>query len=103
MSLMLVNEQKLSKVGLIAFFEANRPVWRGSMQKTYSFVKDAFPPDAIIRRDDVAKELLNVIEVNDQLGNFLAAERLSQRYWFAHFTDLIVDRCWAEVTAPQNP
>jgi hypothetical protein len=53
--------------------------------------------NAIIRRDDVADNLLPPVEVHDTLRNFLAEARKREQYWYRHFVDLILDRVWDEL------
>jgi hypothetical protein len=98
MSLTLVVEQRLVKVRLTDFFLENRAMWTGLAQKTYDFVEDMFPDDAVIRPDDIAKELRPLIEINGMLIARLAEKRLTQKYWFGDFTDLVVDRTWQEIS-----
>jgi hypothetical protein len=62
------------------------------------YTKSRFPKDALIRRDDVAQFLVNVIEVDPNFKNHLASNKLKQKYWANHFADLIIDRTWAEIT-----
>src|ERR1700730_6768536 len=64
MGLTLEAEQRMEKVGLVALFEKNRKIWVGVYKKSYSFVRDGFPPGSIIRRDDVQKTLIPVLEVH---------------------------------------
>jgi hypothetical protein len=103
MALTLQVEKRLARSGLIAFFDENRDTWVSLAQKTYDFVKDTYPANSVIRRDDVAKELRYVIDVNDDLINKLAEKKLTQVYYYAYFTDLIVDRSWDEISTPEQP
>ena len=87
-------EQQLDASGLIAFFENSRETWITAARDTHAFVKQSFPAGSKIRPDDVAKALLPVLEVNQDLRNQLDADRLKQKYWVSYFTDLVIDRCW---------
>jgi hypothetical protein len=55
---------------------------------------EAFPDNAAIRRDDVAKAMVPVLEVNQKLTNYLKEEKIRGKYWIRDFADLIVDRTW---------
>ena len=97
MALKLKVEQDLEKVGLTGLFEEHRPDWLGFAQRTYQHVRANFPPDATVRRDDVAEFLAPLLRVNDDLTDFLDGAKLTQKYWVNYFVDLILDRCWGEI------
>jgi hypothetical protein len=98
MALTLDTEQKLESAGLIAFFESDQAMWIELAKKSFEFVKGTFPPDSIIRPDDVAKALKPVAEVHESLRDYLSAEKLTQKYWVAYFTDLIIERTWEAIS-----
>jgi hypothetical protein len=98
MALTLEAEQRLTNAGLVAFFDRDRDKWLAIAKDTFDFVARNFPADATIRRDDVAKALKPIIEVDTLLQVELAESRLGQKYWVAYFTDLIIDRTWAEIS-----
>ena len=94
MSLTLKAEQMLIAVGLVEFFDDDPDSWRTLAKETYGFVVLHFGSDAVVRRDDVAGVLVPLLEVNEPLGACLQEKKLKQRYWIAHFADLILDRSW---------
>lgn len=94
MALTLDVEQKLEDVGLIGLFTDSKPKWITLARQSNNFVKSTFPIDATIRRDDVAKALHPIIEVEQDFGDFRAENKLTQQYWIKHFVDLIIDRSW---------
>ena len=98
MALTLGAEQLLDKVGLIEFYVDHEGSWTAAAQKTYDFVSDSFPEDAVVRHDDVAKVLKSILEVDEDLSNFLDANKLKQKYWIQYFTDLIIDRTWDTIS-----
>jgi hypothetical protein len=98
MALTLEADQRLEKVGLVAFFVAHKVEWTTAAKRTYKFIKESFPQNSIIRRDDVAKALLPILEVHSALRNKLSAGKLTQKFWVTDFTDLIIDRVWDEIT-----
>lgn len=97
MGLTLEAEQRLDDVGLVAFFEQHRPEWLAKAQDTYEYVTGNFPANSVIRRDDVAKALLPIVEVNEPLKDMLDANKLRGKFWRSFFTDLVVDRTWNEL------
>jgi len=98
MSLTLEAEQRLNAVNLLTLFTEHQEAWRAAAQRTYDFIKASFPADSAIRPDDVAKALLPILEVNEQLKAKLAKDKLKQRFWVSDFTDLIIDRVWEAIS-----
>jgi len=97
MSLTLESEQRLFKVGLVTFFDDHKGKWKELAQRSYSFVKNNFPDKATIRLDDVAKALLPLLQVDEDLISHLNINKLKQKYWFRDFGDLILDRTWSKI------
>jgi hypothetical protein len=54
--------------------------------------------DSRIRPDDVAKVLEPILEVNEDLRDYLSENKLKQKYWVSYFTDLVIDRTWGDIT-----
>jgi len=102
MSLTREAEQRLERVKLVAFFNKNQAEWLDAAQKAYTFVAGNFPAGSKIRRDDVAKILMPVIEVNEALTDKLAEGKLKQKFWRSDFVDLIIDRTWVQITEGDN-
>jgi hypothetical protein len=92
MALTLEKEQRLHDVGLIVFFEKERDMWAGVLKRAYSFTRIDFPQGARIRRDDLIKPLLSVVEINEALRDFLSENKLRGKFWKELFVDLIIDR-----------
>ena len=97
MGLTLEAEQRLDDVGLVDFFEQHRPEWLAVAKETYAYVSGNFPNGSMIRRDDVAKALLPIVEVNEPLKEMLDQNKLRGKFWRSFFTDLVVDRTWDEL------
>lgn len=97
MALTLEAEQRLTKVGLVDFFDQNEARYRGFVARSYAYVVQGFPVGAIVRQDDAAKALHPMLEVEPELLNFLSGRKLKEKYWLRDFGDLILDRCWAQV------
>ena len=62
--------------------------------KTKAFIQGNFPEGPLIRRDDVAKALIPILEVNELLKDALSAFKLRGKFWIRDFADLIIDRSW---------
>ena len=39
-----------------------------------------------------------MIEVNEDLHDYVNENKLKQKYWFAYFTDLGIDRTWDDIS-----
>ncbi|WP_139189226.1 hypothetical protein [Thalassobaculum litoreum] len=98
MALTLEVEQKLENAGLVRFFEKDKGVWLDVAQSSYDYIKGNFPDKSPIRPDDIQGSLKEVLNVNEDLQKFLSGKKLTQKYWFGHFADLIIDRVWGEIT-----
>ncbi len=94
MALTLEAEQRLEAVGLVAFFGAHENVWLNAARETRAFVAANFPPGSLIRRDDVAKAFIPILEVNEALKEELNSNKLRGKFWIKDFADLIIDRTW---------
>lgn len=97
MALTLANEQRLKKVGLERFFNQNRRMWLDAAKSAHKYITNGFPNGSAVRPDDIKDPLKTILEVNDDLQNFLSTNKLKQKYWFSYFADLVVDRTWDEV------
>lgn len=102
MGLTLVKEQDLAAANLIDFFEETRAVWLDMARRAYDYTASGFHAEEV-RRDDVAKSLFPFIEIDEALQMKLNEKRLRQKYWISYFTDLIIDRCWSEISTVQAP
>jgi hypothetical protein len=98
MGLTLDKEQKLEAVNLIKFFDKNRKAWISVAGKTFEFIKGNFPEGSEVRPDDISKPLLAIVEVDKSLRDQLNEKRLTQKYWISHFTDLVIERAWPEIS-----
>lgn len=102
MGLTLDVEQSLEAAGLVDFYQHESKTWNAAAKKAYEYVKVNFPAQSVIRPDDVAKALIPVIEVRDDLRSKLDELKLRQKYWIARFADLIIDRAWGELVAEKK-
>lgn len=97
MALTLEAEQRLDAVGLVALFVKDETTWQVAALQTLEFIQDNFPVGAKIRRDDVAKGLRPVLEVNEALRDVLNDKKLRGKFWILDFADLIIDRTWTTI------
>jgi hypothetical protein len=97
MALTLEAEQRLESVGLVALFDDDREAWLDAAKQTKAFIKSNFPEGSLIRRDDVAKALIPVLEVNEVLKASLNVNKLRGKFWIKDFADLIIDRTWNDL------
>ncbi len=98
MALTLESEQRLTEVGLVAFYENKKDAWLASAQEMKNFCTNNFPVGAQIRRDDVAKAFHPVLEVHEDFRVFRETEKLRGKFWIKDFADLIIDRTWDQLT-----
>lgn len=94
MALTLEAEQRLDAVGLVALFDKHENTWLSAAKRTKAFVARDFPQGSKIRRDDVAKAFIPILEVNETLKDELEASKLRGKFWIKDFADLIIDRTW---------
>lgn len=98
MGLTATKSVRLEDAGLDGLFSKKENLWRQLAQNAYNYVsgglEDSGEP---VRRDDLIPPLVPVLEVTDELREFLAEERLTQKYWYQWFAELIVDQLWDEL------
>ena len=97
MALTLEADQRLEAVGLVKLFHSHEANWLAAATETKAFVTGNFPPGSLIRRDDVAKALIPILEVNELLRDELNASKLRGKFWIKDFADLIIDRTWDRI------
>jgi hypothetical protein len=96
MALTLKKEQRLERVGLVEYFQANRGAWTKAAQDAYGYIKEGFEGQ-VVRLDDVVPPLKAVVEINQGLKAFLSSGKLTQLYWVQDFAELVLDRVWDEI------
>lgn len=96
MALTLEVLRRLEKAGLTQFYEDNQQVYLAMAKDAYAYVKKGFGDDQV-RPDDVAKILQPTLAIDGGLDTFLNRKRLRQQYWKKDFTDLALDRTWANL------
>jgi hypothetical protein len=97
MALTLEAEQRLETVSLVGLFGQHQAIWLKAAKETKAFIAGNFPAGSKIRRDDVAKGLIPVLEVNETLKDKLNESKLRGKFWFKDFADLIIDRTWDDL------
>jgi hypothetical protein len=94
MALTLEAEQRMADVGVVGFYQKSEAEWLATAKATKAFVKGNFPAGALIRRDDVAKALIAILEVHEGFRDFRNVEKLRGKFWIKDFADLLIDRTW---------
>jgi hypothetical protein len=98
MGLTATKSVRLEGAGLVKLFTGEKSLWRSLAQNAYDYVsgglEDSGEP---VRRDDLVTPLIPVLEVTAELRDFLDENRLTQKYWYQWFAELIVDRLWDEL------
>lgn len=97
MALTLEAEQRLDAAGLVGLYQQHDAVWLAAAKQTRAFVGGNFPNGSLVRRDDVAKALHPIMEVNETLRDYLDTEKLRGKFWVKDFVDLIIDRTWGQL------
>jgi predicted nucleic acid-binding Zn ribbon protein len=88
----------LENTGLVDLFQRHRPMYRLMAQRAYDYAQTYVNDAGLqVRVDDVAVALEPPLHVNPQLRVHLAGKRLTQKYWYRRFGDLILDKLWDEV------
>jgi hypothetical protein len=100
MALTLEAEQRLQSVGLTVLYDKHASVWLKAAKQTKKFMKGNFPTGSLIRRDDVAKALYPILEVNETLREYLESNKLRGKFWVRFFVDLIIDKTWDKLDEP---
>lgn len=97
MGLTLEAEQRLEAAGVIAHYNDNAEAWLAAIRQTKQFVETNFPAGAKIRKDDIAKALVTIIEVNEGYQDYRNVKKLRAKLWNTLFADLVVDRTWDQL------
>ena len=100
MALTLEVQQRLQSVNLASLFDKNKAQWERLARQSYQFIAKGFPEGVLVHPDDVAKALVPLLEVNKEFTDYLAANKLKQKYWIRDFCDFILDRCWGKLPTP---
>jgi hypothetical protein len=99
MALDATKEKALQDVSLVKLFDDHRDLWKADAKSAYDFSAGFLD---VVRPDDVLKPLLPVLEVAPKLREYLARKKLSQKYWYERFGELIIDRLWNELRGGQR-
>ena len=95
MALSLNKLKRLEDAGLTELFGADRRLWTAMTKDAYVYTRKFV--GAEVRPDDMVPTLVPALEVSDKLRTFLAARKLTQRYWYEWFAELLVDRLWSDL------
>jgi hypothetical protein len=87
--------QDLKDSGLVDLLENDQALWRAKVKHAYNATRGFIRE---IRPDDVVSLLVAELEVAPELRTYLAKKKLTQKYWYPWFAELIIDRFWTELT-----
>jgi hypothetical protein len=87
--------KRLEDAGLAELFDDDRKLWTAMAKDAYAYTSKFV--GAEVRPDDLVPTLVPALEVSDRLRTFLARKKLTQRYWYEWFAELIVDRLWSDL------
>jgi hypothetical protein len=98
MALTAESVQRLTAVSLAKFFMDNRALYRDKAEQAYLYASDyVIKSGEKVRVDDVAAPLILALKVGDPLVAYLAAKKLTQKYWYQMFADYVLDQVWGEL------
>jgi hypothetical protein len=100
MALTLQKLQRLQDASLVGLYNDKKlqPIWQSKAEQAYDYTKVFVKPSGqAVRPDDVLPPLQPALEVSEQLKNYLASKKLSQRYWSQWFGELIIDTLWTQL------
>lgn len=101
MGLTATDELSLRDTGLVKFFEDHETAFTEMFEAARNYVQGyVVSVQLIVRRDDVANQLVPALMTNEVMREFMAERKLRQKYWYQRFADLICDRLWEEEESP---
>ncbi len=95
MALSLNKLKRLDDASLVGLFEEDRKLWTAMAKDAYGYTRKFIGGE--VRPDDVVPTLVPALEVSDRLRTYLASRKLTQKYWYTWFGELIVDRLWSDL------
>ena len=94
----------LEAAGLTKFFDDHRQLYLDRALKAYQYASYyVLESGEKVRVDDVAAPLVLALKVGDPLSDFLAAKKLTQKYWYDHFAEYVLDQLWEEIGGERSP
>jgi hypothetical protein len=99
LALNATKSKRLEDAGLDRYFDQHRPLWNQKARRAYDYAREfVVESGEEVRQDDVVPLLVPALEVFDDFRDHLAGQKLTQKYWYTYFAELIVDRLWRELT-----
>jgi hypothetical protein len=103
MGLTATKSLRLEDAGLVELFTKKKTLWQPLAQNAYDYVSGGLEESGEpVRPDDLIPMLIPVLEVTAELREFLAEEKLTQKYWYEWFAELIVDRVWNDLEEEED-
>lgn len=96
MALSLQKLKSLQDASLVTLFNQHHQLWQTKAEQAFGYTHEFIQPNQV-RQDDVVPLLRPVLEVSDELRDYLAGKKLRQKYWSLWFAELIVDQLWREL------
>jgi hypothetical protein len=88
----------LEAAGLTKYFDDHRQLYLDKAVRAYQYASHYVQESGEkVRVDDIAAPLVLALKVGDPLSNFLAAKKLTQKYWYDRFAEYILDQLWEEL------
>ena len=99
MALNATKSKRLEDAGLDQYFVQHRALWEQKAQRAFDYARQfVVESGEEVRQDDVVPLLVPALEVFDAFRDHLVGEKLTQKYWYTYFAELIVDRLWNQLT-----
>jgi hypothetical protein len=99
MALTYLEKLALRDASLTHLLDRSRDLWLRKAKKAYEYTRgEVVPASDVVRPDDVIQVLEPSLEVALELRDYLAEKRLTQKYWYRRFGNLLLDTFWHELT-----
>jgi hypothetical protein len=99
LALNATKSKRLEDAGLDQYFDQHRALWEQKARRAFVYAKQFVAESGEdVRQDDVVPLLVPALEVFDDFRDHLAGAKLTQKYWYTYFAELIVDRLWDDLT-----
>jgi len=97
MTLDALKEQRMQRIGLPEFLKDNKTHFKAMAAEAYAYTAKILLPAHHVRQADVFAHLDSAIELDPLLEKYLAKKKSPAQYWYALFTDLVIDTLWKEL------
>src|SRR4051812_1823589 len=99
MALNATKSKRLEDAELDQYFDQHRQLWEQKARRAFDYAKQYVEESGEgVRQDDLVPLLVPALEVLDDFRDHLVEHKLTQKYWYTYFAELIVDRLWATLS-----